>query len=65
VEWGSQRGLVGFQQTATGVECVEALCAASRDDNEGRFNFSYQLVSTRFVSKIERIDTSISILSPM
>jgi hypothetical protein len=22
-------------------ECVEALCAASRDDNEGRFNFSY------------------------
>ncbi|WP_016868647.1 MULTISPECIES: hypothetical protein [Fischerella] len=23
VEWGSQRGLVGFQQRATGVECEE------------------------------------------
>ncbi|PLZ83369.1 hypothetical protein CEN44_26745 [Fischerella muscicola CCMEE 5323] len=22
-EWGSQRGLVGFQQRATGVECEE------------------------------------------
>ncbi len=62
-EWGL--GAVGRWGDGEWGECVEALCAASCDDNEGRFNFSYQLVSTRFVSKIERIDTSISILSPM